>query len=219
MNEEPASKGLSRRGKAAVVVFLGGLLATAVVVRLSSQSGAVTPAECQATLAAAGGLAAFAKGDVAIFRPARLSENLGDLVLHDGDGQRLTLTAFAGRTILVNFWATWCVPCRAEMPALDRLEAQRGGADFEVVAINMDVDSTPEKERAFLGEIGATHLKFYADPNLALAGQLRRRALIFGLPTTILVDAKGCRLGTADGGAAWDSADAHALVTAALKAS
>jgi len=219
VTEETSSRGLSRRGKAVVVVFLAGLVATAAVVRLTSQIGAVTPAECQATLAAAGGLAQFAKGDVGIFRPARVSENLGDLVLYDGDGHRLTLASFAGRTVLVNFWATWCVPCRAEMPALDRLEAARGGADFQVVAINMDVDSTAAKERAFLGEIGATHLKFYADPNLALTGQLKRRALIYGLPTTILIDKKGCRLGTADGGAAWDSLDAHALITAALPAS
>ncbi len=216
MSEEP--KGLSRRAKVGVAAFLLALSATAGVIG-TLRSGPVTPARCVPSLAAAARLAPFARGDIAIFRPAKVSEDLSDLVLYDDAGKRATFAAFAGKTILVNFWATWCVPCRAEMPALDGLEAKRGGDTFQVVAINMDVDSTAEKESAFLSEIGATHLKFYADPKLLLTAQLKRRALIYGLPTTILVDGKGCRLGTADGGAAWDSADAHALVTAATKPS
>lgn len=216
---DDAPKGLTRRAKAGVAMFLVALLATAVVVRAVRSTGPATPTECLPSLAVAASLAPFTKGDVAIFRPAKVSENLTDLVLYDGDGNRATLASFAGRTILVNFWATWCAPCRAEMPALDRLEAARGGDAFQVVAINLDMDSTAEREKAFLAEIGATHLKFYADPKLTLTGQLKRRALIYGLPTTILVDGNGCRLGTADGAAAWDSADAQALVAAALKPS
>ena len=102
------------------------------------------------------------------------------------------------------------------MPAVDRLEAERGSDGFQVVAINLDTDAAVAGEKAFLAGIGVTHLAFYADPDLILTRQLRTRGLVRGLPTTLLVDGGGCQLGTAAGAAAWDSGEANALVGAAL---
>jgi len=114
----------------------------------------------------------------------------------------------------LNLWATWCVPCREEMPALDRLQAQAGGADFEVVALNIDT-ARLEKRQQFLSEIGVKALKFYADPSADVFQTLKRAGKVVGLPTTILIDADGCELGTLAGAAAWDSPDALRLVAAA----
>ena len=81
----------------------------------------------------------------------------------DGDGKPKSLADFAGKVVLLNIWATWCVPCREEMPALDKLETKLGGKDFEVVAVNIDKGG-PDKAAAFLKETGATHLALYTDP-------------------------------------------------------
>ena len=99
-----------------------------------------------------------------------------DLTFKAPDGSATSLAAFAGKTVLVNLWATWCVPCRAEMPALDRLEAALGGDAFSVVAINVDVRN-PERARAFLDEIGVKQLAFYADPSFAIFNELKKRGL------------------------------------------
>ena len=79
------------------------------------------------------------------------------------DGQAMSLSSFKGKTILVNLWATWCVPCREEMPALDKLQAELGGPDFQVVAINVDTRN-PEKPKAWLQENGIKNLTYHADP-------------------------------------------------------
>jgi hypothetical protein len=106
------------------------------------------------------------------------------------------------------------VPCRAEMPALDGLEGALGSDRFQVVTVNVD-QGDPERARAFLDEIGVSHLAFYADPSFAIVKDLKKRGLALGLPTTILVDGKGCRIGSVEGPAAWDSQDAKALIAAA----
>jgi hypothetical protein len=103
------------------------------------------------------------------------------------------------------------------MPALDRLEAARAGNDFSVTAINMDV-TKPENARQFLSDIGVTKLAFYSDPKLGVFNELKRRGLTIGLPTTLLLDGKGCRIGIMEGPAAWDSDDAKALLNAAIAA-
>ena len=95
----------------------------------------------------------FAKGEVAAFQVAREPDKLSDLAFKKPDNSDATLAAFAGKTILLNLWATWCVPCRREMPALDRLEQALGGKDFQVVAVNLDL-SNPARAKAFLDQIG-----------------------------------------------------------------
>ena len=117
----------------------------------------------------------------------------------DEAGTTRKLDDFAGRVILLNIWATWCPPCREEMPALDRLEAQLGGADFSVVPLCIDAEGI-DRGRRFFDEIGIRNLPlFWAEP---LRVQL---ALAFvGLPTTLLIDRQGREIGRLQGPAAWD---------------
>jgi thiol-disulfide isomerase/thioredoxin len=199
---------------AAVAGAIAGTVAV-YVSRSSDSNGVSLAAGCDPALQAAGRVAPLATGEVAAFRVADKPEGFADLAFTAPDGSATSLAAFAGRTVLVNLWATWCVPCRAEMPALDRLQASLGGADFAVVAINLDVRNT-ERARAFLAEVGARNLAFYSDPSLAVFNNLKRRGLAFGLPTSLLVDGKGCRIGIVEGPAAWDSDEAKALVRAAV---
>ncbi len=122
------------------------------------------------------------------------------------DGMPVSLADFRGRVVLLNFWATWCGPCVAEMPSLDRLEAALGGKDFTVIAISED--RNPAAIQPFFSEHGLTHLRRYHDP----AGALSRAFALRGLPTTVLIDREGRVLGRFEGPAEWDSAKALALI-------
>ena len=123
-----------------------------------------------------------------------------------------------GRTVLLNLWATWCVPCRKEMPALDALQSDLGGPNFEVIAINIDTRD-PAKPLAFLKETGVTHLTYYADPSAKVFQELKLAGKAFGMPTTLIVDRSGCEIGEMAGPAEWASADGVKLVSAALQSS
>jgi len=158
-------------------------------------------------------VAAPPKGFVMYEVPREVSE----LRFADARGRELTLADFRGRTVLVNIWATWCPPCVKEMPTLDRLAADLGGEDFEVLAINVDLNN-PERARAFLDDIGVEELEFYADPTSKLFSDLKKQGLAFGLPVTLLVDEHGCRIGSVNGPAEWDSEDAKAMIGAAIGA-
>ncbi len=209
------------RGLVLLVAAIAGILAgtVAVYVRGSANSnGGALAATCADALAAAKRVTPLVKDEVAAFRPAETAERFDDLAFKAPDGSDTSLAAFAGRVVLVNLWATWCVPCRAEMPTLDRLQSSMGGSTFTVAAVNLDV-TRPERAKEFLGEIGVTNLAFYSDPSLAVFNALKRRGLAFGLPTTLLVDGKGCRIGVMEGPAAWDSDEAKALIGAAITAS
>ncbi len=98
---------------------------------------------------------------LSLAKPARLAP---DLAFTGSDGKPLRLADFKGRTVLLNLWATWCVPCRQEMPALDKLQAKLGGADFEVVAVNVDT-ARLDRPKVFLKDAGVSNLAFYADPH------------------------------------------------------
>jgi thiol-disulfide isomerase/thioredoxin len=128
------------------------------------------------------------------------------------DGRDMTLAAFRGRAILVNFWATWCAPCLKELPSLDALEAELGGGDFAVVAVAADPKG-PEAAGEFLKKLNLKRLKLYADPTLSLAIATGGSAV---LPVSILYDAKGREIGRYVGEADWTSEDAKALVKAAI---
>ena len=127
------------------------------------------------------------------------------------DGGKLKLADFHGRTVLLNLWATWCVPCREEMPALDRLEAAKGGPEFKVVAVNVDTAKL-ERRAAFLDRIGVKSLTRYADPSGDAFETLHKDGKALGLPATLVIDKNGCELGVVAGGAKWDSAEAKALI-------
>jgi thiol-disulfide isomerase/thioredoxin len=123
------------------------------------------------------------------------------------------LADFKGRTVIFNLWATWCVPCRLEMPALDRLQDKLGAKDFAVVAVNVDT-ARLDRPKAFLEEIGAKNLTLYADDKAAVLQSLKQAGKVLGLPTTILIGKDGCELGTMAGPAQWDSQDAWTLFNA-----
>jgi len=165
-------------------------------------------AACASAVELAQHLAPLARGEVAAFTVADRSLRLPDVAFRDAQGR--------GRTMLLNLWATWCVPCRKEMPALDALEGKLGGPAFEVVAINIDTRD-PDKPRAWLKEVGVGRLGYYADPSAKVFQELKTVGRAAGMPTTLLVDPAGCEIGTVAGPAEWASEDAVKLVTAALK--
>ena len=121
---------------------------------------------CAPAVTAAKALAPLAHGEVAAFQPAEHPFSVKDLAFQNEKGETLDFEAFKGKSVLLNFWATWCAPCWAEMPALDRLVAARAGSDFAVVAIDLDTSATANPKR-FLSEIGVTHLPYYADQSTA----------------------------------------------------
>ena len=127
----------------------------------------------------------------------------------DGAGRRLTSEDFRGKVVLLNFWATWCVPCREEMPALDRLQATLGGKDFEVVAVSIDKgDKGPAALKLFYRDVGIRHLRIYHDPT----GDSGYEVGMIGIPTTLLLDREGNELGRMSGPAKWDGPEALALI-------
>jgi thiol-disulfide isomerase/thioredoxin len=138
-----------------------------------------------------------------------------DLAFTDSSGKAMTLADFRGRTVLLNLWATWCVPCRKEMPTLDALEGKLGAKDFQVVAVNIDTRD-PNKPKTFLKQIGVQKLSYYADPSAKSFQDLKAIGRAFGMPTTLLVDPKGCEIGSIAGPAEWASDDALKLIRAAL---
>lgn len=123
-----------------------------------------------------------------------------DVAFADGNGRATTLAEFGGKVVLVNLWATWCLPCRKEMPTLDRLQAQLGGADFQVVTLSIDTGGA-QAVRAFYQETGVQHLPVFVD----VSGAAIRRLNAPGLPTTLLFDRNGAEIGRFIGPAEWDS--------------
>jgi thiol-disulfide isomerase/thioredoxin len=119
----------------------------------------------------------------------------------NGDGAAMTLDDFHGRIVLLNVWATWCVPCRKEMPALDRLQGKLEAADFAVVPLSIDHRGRDAVER-FYRELGLTSLRIYLDPS----GNAPYAINAFGMPTTLLIDRDGRELGRVIGAAQWDDA-------------
>lgn len=153
----------------------------------------------------------FATGEVAAFIYNKQPLELPVLNFMSPDNQPMTLDAFKGKTILVNIWATWCGPCRHEMPTLDALQAKLGSDKFEVVTINVDRKSA-DGAAAFFSEIGIKNLKLYADPTTKVMKSLRAR----GLPLTVLINKQGMAVGRLIGPAEWNSPDAVNLIKAEL---
>src|SRR6202042_613183 len=161
-------------------------------------------------------LAPLAQGEVAALTMATAPLRLPDLTFEDADGKPRKLSDWRGRTVLVNLWATWCVPCRKEMPALDSLQTKLGGPKFEVVAINIDTRD-PEKPKNFLKEANLTKLGYFTDQKAKVFQDLKSIGRALGMPTSVLVDDQGCEIGTIAGPAEWERDDAANLISAALK--
>jgi thiol-disulfide isomerase/thioredoxin len=200
---------------------IGGAVALAVVagiyVSLDRQGNGDGASACAAASPAAQALEPLVGGEVAAFQMARTPQDLSGLAFAGADGKPTTLAAFAGKVTLVNLWATWCAPCRREMPALDRLQAALGGQDFAVVPVSIDTGD-PSRPAEFLSGIGVKNLPLYTDRSTAIFEEVKSRSLALGLPVTILVDRRGCHLGHINGPAEWDSPEAQRLIEAAVKA-
>ncbi|NND49189.1 MAG: TlpA family protein disulfide reductase [Rhizobiales bacterium] len=124
------------------------------------------------------------------------------------DSSTRTLADWQGKWVLVNLWATWCAPCRHEMPALDRLQARLGGDDFEVVTISVDRGGF-DKPKAFFEEIGIENLTLYNEKTSRISAKFG----VIGMPTTLLIDADGREVGRLAGPAEWDSTAAIDMLT------
>jgi thiol-disulfide isomerase/thioredoxin len=170
---------------------------------------------CRQAVQTASRIAPFVHGEVAALALAQSPFSMPDLAFKDSAGRPRTLADWRGRTVLLNLWATWCVPCRREMPALDKLQAALGGANFEVVAVNMDTRD-PEKPLNFLKEVGVTHLAYYSDESAQVFEDLKIAGKAFGMPTTLVVDRDGCEIGDMAGPAEWASDDGIKLISAVL---
>jgi thiol-disulfide isomerase/thioredoxin len=193
----------------------------AVYVTFGRSDNAVRPtAETPSTISSGKQLAlpsgpgsnALSQGHMAAFVFKKEPETLPDVRFQDANGAEKTLADWRGKVVLVNLWATWCAPCRKEMPALDRLQRELGSSKFEVVAISVDRTGLAGA-RKFLDETNVQNLALYADPTTKLSSALKA----VGLPITLLLDTEGREIGRLVGPAEWDSEDAKRLIRAVMK--
>jgi len=206
---------MTSRSKMAVACGAVALLALGGVGAFYSGQGQAGNSTCSAAAATAAKLRPLAKGEVAAVQVSARPELVPNLVFNGPDGNPTSLAAFRGRTVLVNLWATWCMPCLHEMPALAKLQGALGAADFEVVAINIDTRNL-EKPKAWLAHKNITGLTYYGDPQAKVFQDLRAAKKVEGMPVSLLVDKEGCELALLQGPAEWSSADALALIRTAL---
>ena len=204
---------------AAAIAAVAGF--AAVYVTFGRSDNAVRPAAetpstisslKQTALPSGPGSNALSQGHMAAFVFKKEPEALSEVRFQDASGTEKTLSDWRGKVVLVNLWATWCAPCRKEMPALDRLQKELGSSKFEVVAISIDRTGLAGA-RKFLDETGVKNLALYADPTTKLSSVLKA----VGLPVTVLIDAEGREIGRLVGPAEWDSEDAKRLIRAVMK--
>ena len=202
-----------------IPLVIGAVLVGTVIGYVGVSSFKRTPGgdiACKGAVDLAKKIAPLAHGEVAALTMATTPLRLPDLAFEDADGKPRKLSEWRGKTVLVNLWATWCVPCRKEMPALDSLQTKLGGKDFEVVAINIDTRD-PEKPKNFLKEANLTNLGYFSDQKAKVFQDLKNIGKALGMPTSLLVDAKGCEIANIAGPAEWASEDAIKLVKAAVQ--
>ena len=219
-NPRPGSAraGLSTAVWAAAIAALAGFVA--VYVTLGRPDNAVrpvvqtpTPEPRQPAEAPAGpGTNPLSQGQMAAFVFRKAPEALPEVKFLDAAGKERSLADWRGKVVLLNLWATWCLPCRKEMPALDRLQRERGSDTFQVVAVSVDRTGLAGAKK-FLADTGAETLALYADPTARMGVALRAA----GLPATLLLDRQGREIGRLLGPAEWDGEDAKRLIRWALK--
>lgn len=194
---------------AGIAAFLAGALA------LYGFSGGDKAAACEASPETLAAIKAAARGELAALATPARPRAVPALAFKDASGAEIGLDKFRGKIVLLNLWATWCAPCRKEMPALDQLQAEDGGERFEVVPVSLDFGG-PEKPRKFLEEIGAKNLALFHDPSGKVLQALKTVGRGVGLPTTLILDRAGCEIGYLPGPAEWASGDGKRVIKAAL---
>ena len=194
-----------RNRKSLIYVVLLAFIAGGIGIYLSGDVPRKEVAESK------GGYRDLAIGPMAAFLVKADRPSVPDLGFKNSTGADIKLSKWQGRVILLNLWATWCAPCRKEMPTLNDVQKQLGSKDFEVVALSVDRKGL-EASAAFLKDTGADSLGLYVDETTKSLDDLQA----FGLPVTMLIDRKGREIGRLLGPAEWNSAEAIALVKAAL---
>lgn len=205
--------------KLVAIAAVAGILAGGLAVYMrgaGNGNGSLTASvDCAPAEATIKRLDPFARGQVAAFITEKNGRSLSLPGFKGPDGKDIKLEAYQPRVQLVNLWATWCVPCREEMPALNALQKALGGDKFQVTAINLDTgDDTKPKE--FLTETKIDALPLHHDSTLASFNEMKKAGIAIGLPASVLIDGRGCMLGALNGPAAWESDDAKALIKAAI---
>ena len=213
VNNEPYNK--VRRRKLAILALCAAVAVVAGIYGIGRLRSNPADAACRQAVETAARIAPLAHGEIAALAMAQTPFHVPPLGFKDAEGHDRTLADWRGRTVLLNLWATWCVPCRREMPALDALQAKLGGPKFQVVAVNIDTRD-PAKPLAFLKQIGVTHLAYFTDESAQVFEDLKSAGKAFGMPTTLIVDPKGCEIGDMAGPAEWASDDGVKLVSAAI---
>ena len=214
LEAQPSQKS-NRRWLIGAAILAGAVVGVGAVYGTKGGAGNQESASCPGAAAVAARMDPLAKGQVAALNVNPAPQPLSPISFQTADGTKVTLADFKGKTVLLNLWATWCIPCRKEMPALNQLQADLGGKDFEVVAVNIDTQG-PERVETFLNETGIDKLHRYADPSTGILQSLKNEGLGQGLPTSVIIDRQGCRLGAMAGPAEWSSDDAKALIKAAM---
>jgi thiol-disulfide isomerase/thioredoxin len=218
MMPDPTTPARSRtwRGPVAVAVLALAIVCVAVLYGIGRGTRKEeASAGCPGDQTLLRKMAPLAHGQLAAFSVLPTPRSFPNVAFQGPQGKTLHLSDFKGKSVLLNLWATWCVPCRQEMPSLDRMQATLGNDRFEVVAVSVDTTRL-ERRRLFLEQIGVRSLRFYADPSAEILSVLKQAEPVMGLPTSFLLDPQGCELGVIAGPADWSSQDATALVTAAL---
>ena len=214
MSEPVAARPRLTPRRVAIAALLSAALAIAITFWVSN-AGVLQAAPCAPQSVAAQKIDAAAVGQLAALNGTGSGRGYSTMKFTDAAGKAVTLADFAGKTLLVNFWASWCIPCRAEMPALDKLAAQENDADFMVLPINLDLGSGGlDKAKAFLAEGNWANLPLYADSSFEAFKQLQTSAVAMGLPSTLLIDKKGCEIAVLQGPAEWDSPDGVNVIEA-----
>jgi thiol-disulfide isomerase/thioredoxin len=193
----------------AIVAAIAGFLTMTLVDRFAPRSVTIGEAPMQANTAQTSGESGFEK-----LVEAGEPKPLPPVSFTDVDGVERTLSEWRGKVVLVNLWATWCAPCKVEMPSLDRLQAKLGGEDFAVVPISLDW-SGAEKPRKFLEGEKLANLPLFLDSSKTAMKTFNAP----GLPLSVLIDREGREIARLAGAAEWDSADAEAVIRKAIEAS
>jgi thiol-disulfide isomerase/thioredoxin len=167
--------------------------------------------QCPAQPDRAAAIDSAATGELAALNGTGQGRSYAEMAVTDAEGADLTIGDFAGRKLLVNFWASWCIPCRAEMPALEAIAAKYNSDQFIVVPVNTG-EAEPGKAEAFLAGGRWAHLPLYVDPDWAAYKRMQREAVTLGLPVTLLLDENGCEIAVLQGPAEWDTADGERVI-------
>jgi thiol-disulfide isomerase/thioredoxin len=199
--------------------FAFGLASAGVAIALALYvyNGTGVANECPVQAEDAAAIDTAATGELAALNPTGQGRGFATLAFQDDAGQAVTMKDFAGKRLLVNFWASWCVPCRAEMPELDALAGKFNSDDFLVLPINLDIgEDGLQKARDFLAEGSWANLPLYADPSFKAFQRLQVEAVAAGLPATLVLDENGCELAVLQGPARWDTPDGERVIEALL---